>query len=129
MNNLIQKALKSSCWAVAGATRNTNKFGNRIYKRLKSEGYRVYPLNPVYSDVEGDLCYDSPSAFPETPDCVSMVISPSKGLLLLDPLYASGVRLLWFQPGAYDDEIINAAQRKGFEVIYDHCVLVELNQR
>jgi predicted CoA-binding protein len=56
-----------------------------------------------------------------------MVVSPEKGRTLLQPLYDKGIRLLWFQPGAYDKQILDEAVAKGFDIIYDYCVLIELN--
>lgn len=127
MKALIERALDGKVWAVVGATRNTGKFGYRIMKRLQNAGYLVYPLNPMYPDIEGEPCYSTPNDLPQVPDCVSMVVGPEKGMLLLDGLYRLGVRILWFQPGAYDDAIIEKAEALGFRTIYGPCVLVELN--
>ncbi len=127
MKNLIEKALDSKTWVVVGATTNSAKFGNKIYRRLKSAGYHVYPMNPVYSEVDGDPCYPTPGDLPQIPDCANMVVAPDKGRALLQPLFESGVRLLWFQPGAYDKQILDEAVAKGFDIIYDYCVLIELN--
>lgn len=127
MKQLIEQALESSIWTVVGATTNQAKFGNKIYRRLKAAGYRVYALNPVYADIEGDPCYGNPGDLPETPECASIVVAPDKGQHLLQPLYDRGVRLLWFQPGAYDQKLLDDAVAKGFDIIYDYCILVELN--
>ncbi len=127
MEMRIKKALDGKTWAVAGANVNPAKFGNRIYLRLKQAGYTTYPMNPVYSEIDGDPCYSSPEELPSVPDCVNMVLSPDKGIALLKPMYEKGIRLLWFQPGSFDQQILDEAVAKGFEIIYDHCVLIELN--
>lgn len=127
MKNLIERAIRSNTWVVVGATVHVSKFGNKIYRRLKTAGYQTLAMNPVYEMVDGDPCYPSPLALPLVPDCASMVVSPDKGRSLLQPLYDRGVRLLWFQPGAYDDQILDEAVAKGFDIIYDYCVLIELN--
>lgn len=127
MNDLIQKALNGQSWVVVGANTNTGKFGNKIYRRLKSAGYTVYPMNPFHEEIEGARCYASPSDLPQVPDCASMVVSPEKGRALLQPLYDRGIRLLWFQPGAYDQRLLDESVAKGFDIIYDYCVLIELN--
>lgn len=127
MKALINKALESKIWVVAGANVNPSKFGNRIYHRLKNAGYQTYPMNPSYQEVDGEKCYPNPQALPQIPDCVSMVVSPDIGKTLLQPMYDQGIRLLWFQPGSYNQELLDEAIAKNFEIIYDYCVLVELN--
>lgn len=127
MKDLIEKALGSKVWVVVGANTNTSKFGNKIYRRLKTAGYVTYPMNPAYEKVDGDICYSSPADLPQIPGCANIVVAPAKGRTLLQPLYDRGIRLLWFQPGAYDQQIIDEAVAKGFEVIFDYCVLIELN--
>jgi len=49
--------LEKKVWAVVGASDNPEKYGNLIYKKLKSRGYRVYPVNPNYETIDGDKCY------------------------------------------------------------------------
>ncbi len=127
MKALIRKALESEIWAVAGANVNPSKFGHRIYNRLKSAGYRTYPMNPVYQEIDGAPCYPTPAELPQIPDCVNMVLSPDRGRALLQPMYDRGIRLLWFQPGSYDQRLLDDAVAKGFDIIYDYCVLIELN--
>lgn len=127
MKALINKALESKIWVVAGANVNPSKFGNRIYRRLKNAGYLTYPMNPVYQEIDGDLCYQGPEELPQIPDCVNMVVSPDKGRALLQPMHDRGIRLLWFQPGSYDQPLLDEAVAKGFDIIYDYCVLIELN--
>ena len=40
----VEEALKRKVWAVVGATDNKEKFGYKIYKNLKLEGY-IYAMN------------------------------------------------------------------------------------
>jgi predicted CoA-binding protein len=40
--------LEKKIWAVVGANNDPDKYGNIIYKKLKSRGYEVYPVNPKY---------------------------------------------------------------------------------
>ena len=42
----IQAFMALKTLAVAGVSRNPNKFGTMVYKDLKSKGYTVYPVNP-----------------------------------------------------------------------------------
>ena len=49
--------LEKKVWAVVGATQNTEKYGYRLYKHLKNNGYTVYAVNPSYDTIDADPCY------------------------------------------------------------------------
>lgn len=127
MQAIIQQMLDSQNWAVIGATTNQSKFGNIIFKRLMNAGYKVYPVNPVYAEVEGSICYDSLKALPIKPDCLNVVVSPEKAIGFIDEAAALGIPYIWFQPGSYRQETVAYAQSKGLKVVADYCVLVELS--
>jgi predicted CoA-binding protein len=76
--------LKKKIWAVAGANQNPEKYGNKIYKRLKEKGYEVFAVNPMYDEVEGDKCYKDLASLPKLPDVVNMVVSPKRATPILE---------------------------------------------
>lgn len=122
---LEEMMLGKKVWAVVGANDNPDKYGNRIYKKLKSRGYKVYPVSPNYETIEGDRCYKDLSSLPEVPEVIDMVISPKRGKPVIEEAARLGIRNIWLQPGTYDDELL--------QMIKDHdltgiqaCVLVAL---
>lgn len=129
MEQIINDMLDKKVWAVVGATQNLSKFGNKIYKKLKAFGYEVYPINPVYDEIEGDKCYKSLSELPLKPDCVSVVVGPDRAKALVDEVSELDIDYMWFQPGTFNDHIIKSAMDKGLSIVYYNCVLVELDKR
>ena len=129
MEDIIQCMIDKKIWAVVGATQNPTKFGYKIFKRLKSAGYEVYPVNPVYESIEGEKCYGSLSQLPVQVDCVNIVVSPEKALVVVQEAIDNGLNYLWFQPGSFDDGVIAMAEKNNCQVVYHHCILVELNNR
>lgn len=129
MDELIERVLNSKTWAVVGATSNETKFGYKIYKRLKSEGYEVYPINPTYDQIDGERCFHKIEELPEIVECVNMVVSSKFGKPMLVDIKEKGIKTIWFQPGTWDLDLIDYAKSLEFDVIYDHCVLVELTRR
>lgn len=127
MNSTIEKMLSEKSWAVIGATQNPSKFGNIIFKRLVNAGYKVYPVNPVYGEVEGNVCYGTLSALPELPNCLNVVVGPDKAIAFIDEAAQLGIDYIWFQPGSFNEETLAYAASKGLQVVAHHCVLVELN--
>lgn len=120
---LEETMLQKKVWAVVGANRNPEKYGNRIYKKLKDKGYEVYAVNPGYDTVEGDPCYPSLSALPVVPEVVNFVITPERVIGVLDEASRLGIRYLWLQPGTHDDAVMAKIAELGLEAV-QACVLV-----
>lgn len=116
----VEIAFGRKKWAVVGASTDSGSFGYKIYEMLKTAGFVVYPVSPKYTEVLGDPCYATLGDLPEKVDMVSMVVNPKIGKSIVaaypeKPHY-------WFQPGAYDDEILEMT--KGHHTA-GPCVLVE----
>lgn len=122
---LEEMMLGKKVWAVIGANTDPEKYGNMIYRKLKSRGYRVYPVNPMYDTVEGDKCYHSLSELPEVPEVLDMVVSPKRGMPVLEEASRLGVKNIWLQPGTFNDELLKLADEKGLTAV-QACVLVAL---
>ncbi|MDX2085442.1 MAG: CoA-binding protein [Candidatus Melainabacteria bacterium] len=116
------------CWAVVGVSTDREKYGNKIYRRLKESGYRVYAVNPKLPEVEGDPCYPNLAQLPEVPEVVNVVVPPAAGLAVIEDCLAKGVRRVWFQPGAESPEAIEKAQQAGMQVLWDACILIQHRQ-
>lgn len=122
---LEEQMLEKKIWAVVGANEDPEKYGNRIFRKLLSRGYKVYPVNPKYETIEGVPCYKDLSSIPEKPEVIDMVVSPKRGRPILEEAAQLGIRNIWFQPGTYDDELLEFAKSKGLTYVLA-CVLVAL---
>lgn len=118
--------LEKKVWAVIGANQNPEKFGWKIYKRLKDKGYEVYPLNPAYETIDGDICYKSLSSMPRVPEVINMVVAPERGKPYIEEAAKLGIKYIWFQPGTFDKEIFVLVKELGMEAL-QACVLVATN--
>lgn len=120
---LEELMLEKKVWAVVGANQNPEKYGNMIYKKLKTRGYEVYAVNPLYDAVEGDRCYKDLTSLPKLPDVIDMVVTPKRAKPVIEEAAKLGVKYIWFQPGTYDDEVMELAKKLGLEAV-QACVLV-----
>lgn len=120
---LEELMLGKKVWAVVGANQNPEKYGNMIYKKLRLRGYEVYAVNPLYDTVEGDQCYKDLKSLPKLPDVINMVVSPKRSKAFVEEAAGLGIRYIWFQPGTYDDEVLDLAMKLGLETVQS-CVLV-----
>ena len=126
MNN-IEDFLAASSFAVAGASQDRAKYGNKVFRALVASGRTVYPLNPTPPEVEGHPAFASIADLPVVPESLSIVTPPSVTRQVIQKAIAVGVKNIWMQPGAEDDQASQAARDAGLNVIDDgSCVLVLL---
>lgn len=123
-NEILQKKV----WAVVGANDKKDKFGYKVYKKLKECGYTVYPINPGLSEIFGDVCYKSLADLPEKVDVVNFVVPEAIGISTLEKMKELDLKTAWLQPGADKVAVVEKAHELGIEAI-TACVLVALRDR
>ncbi|MGH9323527.1 MAG: CoA-binding protein [Vicinamibacteria bacterium] len=117
--------------AVVGATDNHAKYGYVIYRDLKRKGYRVFPVNPHRSEVDGDRAYPRLRDLPEKATIVNLVVPPETTLSVLKECLELGLRNVWLQPGAESPETLSFLQENGLNYLANACIMIEsrLNPR
>lgn len=125
--NPLQAFLNAGTFAVAGASRDRSKYGNQVFLALVASGRRVYPLNPTAGEVEGHAAFGNLAELPLIPESLSIVTPPSITRQVIEQAIALGVKNVWMQPGAEDEQASSAARKAGLNVIDDgSCILVLL---
>lgn len=120
-----QIMIDKKIWAVVGANADPEKFGNKIYRRLKDRGYEVYAVNPKYDSIDGEPCYKSLSDLPKIPEVIDIVVSPENAIPTIEEAAKLGIKYVWFQPHTYNNDVLRLAKEKNME-IFAGCVLVEI---
>ena len=110
--------------AVAGASRDSKKFGNAAYRDLKAKGYKVLAVNPSTTTVEGDPCYPSLSALPEKVGGVVIVTPPATSEKLVQEAAQVGISRVWLQQGAENAAAIKICEQEGIKVIHHECIMM-----
>jgi predicted CoA-binding protein len=103
--------------AVIGASNDRHKFGNKAVRAFVQQGYRVYPINPHESVIEGLPAYRTVGEVPARPEMISVYVPPPIILRLLPEIADKGCDELWLNPGADSDEVVAEAERLGLNVI------------
>ena len=123
----IEEFLNASTFAVAGASQDRSKYGNKVFRAIVASGRTAYPLNPTAPEVEGHPTFASISDLPVVPESLSIVTPPHVTRKVMQQAVAAGVKNVWMQPGAEDDQASQAAREAGLNVIDDgSCILVLL---
>ena len=123
----IDAFLEGGPFAVAGASRSRDKYGNKALRAFLQAGRAVYAINPSVDDVEGERAWPTLASLPEKPHGVSIVTPPRVTLDVVTAAIELGIPNLWMQPGAESAEAVRTAEEAGVNVIHSGpCILVVL---
>ena len=128
--NDIDQFLECRTFAVAGASADRAKYGNKVVRAYVQNHRTVYPINPRVPAVEGIEAVNSVVQLPDGVEAISIVTPPSVTREIVEAALRKNIRHIWMQPGAEDPEAVAMARSAGANVIADGaCVLVALGYR
>src|SRR5690349_10437227 len=128
MDPSIDQFLSGRVFAVAGASSDRAKYGNKVLRSYQQAGRKVFAIHPRETSVEGAPAFAKLSDLPEKIDGLSIVTPPAVTEKLVEEAAAAGVTRLWMQPGAESPAAIARAKQLGLSVIAGGpCVLVALH--
>ena len=110
--------------AVIGASQDTSKYGFKILSTLLQKGYRAVGINPKGGEINGQAFYPSLADVPGPVDVAIMVIPPAALLGAVEACKVKGVKEIWFQPGAQEDNAFVMATAAGIKAV-NACFMAE----
>jgi predicted CoA-binding protein len=113
--------------AIIGASADRAKYGNKSVRAHLKEGWKVFPVNPKETEIEGLQVYPSVLDIPEKVDRISVYLPPSLGMKLLEDFKTVGAPELFFNPGAESSEILEKARAMGLPAVAA-CSIIALGQ-
>ena len=113
--------------AVVGESNDHYYTSYQVAQYLKHMGYKVYPVNPTISEVDGEQTYPTVQAVPEPVDVVDVF---RNGVYLddvVDDAIAARAKVVWAQLDVVspDQKPEEKAIRAGLKVVSDHCMRTE----
>ena len=112
--------------ALIGASNDPSKFGNRIYRNLRTKGYNIIPINPKENKIEGDKAYASIEMMDKVPDIVNFVVPPQIAIKVAQKAIDLGITHLWFQPGSESNELEELLRENpDIKYLINSCIMVE----
>jgi len=124
MQDLIKEFMAQKRFAVVGATTDTKKYGNEIFRNLISRGYEVYPVNPRLKELEGTKCYPSLSDIPVKVDVVDFVVPPTVTEEILKECKELELDRIWLQPGSESQAAVAFCDENNLKVVHGVCVML-----
>jgi predicted CoA-binding protein len=124
---LIADFLAAGPFAVAGASNDRSKFGNRVLRAYLDHGFKAWPVHPKETVVEGVPASPDLASLPEKVRGLSIITPPPVTEKLVEDAARQGIPRIWMQPGAESPAAVRRARELGIAVIAGGpCVLVEL---
>ncbi len=111
--------------AVVGHSDKPDRTSYRIAQFLRQIGYKVYPVNPMVSEIDGQPSYASLKQLPEAADIVNIFRRSEYLPEIVDEAIAVNAKTVWAQLGVYDDPSAQKALEAGLNVVMNACIKVE----
>jgi uncharacterized protein len=108
--------------AVVGASINPAKAAHTIPRYLRSQGFRIIPVNPKRDTVLGEAACASLLDIDEPIDVVDVFRPPAEAEAVAQDAVAVGAKVVWFQLETETPEAVGLALDAGLTVVTGHCM-------
>ncbi|EEA21149.1 hypothetical protein TMatcc_001151 [Talaromyces marneffei ATCC 18224] len=112
---VVTRFFQSPRFAVAGANNDPHRFGYKIFAWYHQHSLPVTPIHPREPTIrlpsQEYPVASTPKSLPSpTETSLSFVTPPPVTLQLLKQAHEVGIPAVWFQPGTYNDEVLEYAR-------------------
>lgn len=111
--------------AVVGLSAQPHRPSHEVALYMRSQGYRIIPVNPAYTEVLGERCYASLEQVSEPVDIVDVFRRTEEVLPVARQAIAIGVRCFWQQLGVLNEAADQLVREAGLEAVMDLCIKIE----
>ncbi|MFQ6614130.1 MAG: CoA-binding protein [Fidelibacterota bacterium] len=115
--------------AVVGLSANPDRPSYRVASYLKSQGYKIIPVNPGQTSILGETSYSSLKDIPGTVDVVDVFRRPEAVPAITEAAIAIGAKALWLQDHVVAPESAQKAEEAGLLVVMNDCMLRQHSAR
>ena len=110
--------------AVVGISRDDKSFSAAAFRKLKAEGYRLFPVNPNAQSIDGARCYPDVASLPEKPGAAIFFTRPDITVKALTEAVGAGIRRVWIQQGAENDAVLGYCREKTLQAVTGQCIMM-----
>jgi hypothetical protein len=128
MPSSVAEFLSGKRFAVAGVSRQRQQAANAIFRKLRSSGFEVFPVNPNATEIEGVRCYPDLASIPGALDGVVVATHPRNALDVVRQCSECAVRRVWFHrsfgEGSVSGVAVHECGARGMQCIVGGCPLM-----
>jgi hypothetical protein len=126
---VIRKILtEAKVVALVGASKKPYRDSYRIGQFLLSKGYTVIPVNPNYTEIEGEKCFPDLQSIRRPIDIVDIFRASDAVGEIVEDAAAVHAKAVWMQLGVVNEKAAQEAESAGIAVIMDRCIAVEFTR-
>lgn len=111
--------------AIVGLSDKKERASNFVGSYLKSEGYKVIPVNPNLSEVLGEKSYPDLGSIPEPVDIVDIFRRPDEVMPIVKQAIEMKAKAIWMQLLIVNRDAARLAKDNGLIVVMDKCMKIE----
>jgi len=126
---LIEKFLSNKEIAIAGVSRNTQKFGYKIFDHFRTKGYNTFLIHPEAKEIEGVVCYKSAKEIPNNVRALFITTNAKATDDVMNDALSRGFDMIWVQQKSETLEVLKLAKEKGIEIISGKCLFMYLDPK
>ncbi|HZP22516.1 MAG TPA: CoA-binding protein [Terriglobales bacterium] len=115
--------------AVVGLAASPLRPSYGVSHYMRSQGYRIIPVNPNITDWEGEKSYPSLLDIPHKIDIVNIFRRPEFVPEVVDQAIQIKAPAVWMQEGVIHQQAAEKARQAGIYVVMDLCILKEHRKR
>lgn len=111
--------------AIVGLTPEQTAAAHRGARFLKRHGFRIYPVNPRYASVLGEISYPYLRNIPYPVQIVNIYRRPEHLAGLVEDALQIKAKVLWLHAGIANEDFAARALEVGLEVVMDRDIKKE----
>lgn len=120
----IEHFLSLNKLAIAGVSRNKNKFGRIVYNELKAKGFEVFPINPTTDHIDAEQCFSELQSLPIAVDGVVIVVDLGHTEKIIRDAIKMEIKNIWIHQRVESPSVIQLCQENDVNLIQGECILM-----
>lgn len=124
-NALRQVLQEAKVIAVVGHSDKPHRTSYQIARMLRNAGYKIYPVNPTVSKIDGEKSYASLADIPEPIDIVDVFRRAEHLPDIVAEAIAVGAKTVWGQLGVTHSQASKIIQAHNINLVMDRCIKIE----
>ncbi len=111
--------------ALVGYSNKPERASYQVGQFLRNVGYRVYPVNPAFTEIDNLICYPNLAAIPEPIDIVNVFRRSEFLVKIVQEAMAVQAKTVWAQTGIFDPKAAEISLNGGLNIAMNFCIKIE----
>ena len=111
--------------ALVGYSNKPERASYQVGQFLRNVGYRVYPVNPAFTEIDNLICHPNLAAIPEPIDIVNVFRRSEFLVEIVQEAMAVQAKTVWAQTGIFDPKATEISLNGGLNIAMNCCIKIE----